>query len=36
METDFKKSELYILLKTNYNDTIDKTKILTILSLISK
>ena len=29
------KSELNILLKANCNDTIDKTKILTIISLIS-
>jgi len=30
-----KKSELNILLKANCNDTIDKTKILTIIALIS-
>ena len=30
------KSELKILLKTDCNDTIDKTKLLTILSVISK
>ena len=30
------KSQLNILLKANCNDTIDKTKILTILSVISK
>ena len=30
------KSELKILLTANYNDTIDKNKILTILSVISK
>jgi hypothetical protein len=34
METNL-KYELNILLMTNCNDTIDKTKILTILSLIS-